>query len=355
MKLIAIIFLFALCFTTTFAQHKEQLFFKEFPAEKFNHLMVSTGYGRVFLTSSVDQLGAQVMFLFSEEDAPKAVGIMDKISITHVTRNDSLFITTNFNEKLLKEDSDLMDLANDVVIEYRVKIPPHITPHVHQHHGQVFTGSIQNHIHVDLVDAALYAKMSQKITAKGDQFLIDASGVKTLEVGGEHGYLVLSNVGTGIFDLKRSSLESIGFETVEAQLSNCSFSSGTTQRANVKAVRSSVEFTDIREIASFHLTDVLFVLQKIPYRMTLSSLRGSNDLSLMAGRSVQVQHQMESSNTSINLRGGSVRATFVAKKTQLSFPDESWVKKKEAEYTQDSDHGLQLSAELKKGTMSIKK
>ena len=355
MKTIVTFILFLTFLFSGLAQQKKELFLKSFEADKFSFISVNSSYGNVYVQPSHDQLGARVEFIFSEEISKQAAKLIDNISVVESVRHDSLFITTQFDQSLFLKNNILWDIKDDINIEYRVKVPAKVKIDIKQKHGSVFAGRTSIPIVARLDNSGLYAKLTDKIEVHGSDFLVDASGVKDLTVNGSRGYLVLSNTQKGKLQLSYSTIESIGFNQVDADLENCAFSSGKTKTCIVKAQSSTIEFTDILEEASFDLTDVRFVVQKMPSQFNLSTLRGSSILSLIPGRNCHLNFSMSNSETELRLRGGSIRMDFKRKKTNIQLPESGTRTKQMAEFTQTSSHGIKIDGLFNRGQIIVKK
>ncbi len=354
MKRYILFILVSLSFTVQ-AQQKQKLYLQSYDAGSFDKIVVNSSYGNIYLQPSVEVIGARVEFIFSDDIGGKALKIMKHIDIIDTVINRTLTLTTKFDESLFLKNNQLWEIKDDINIEYRVKVPPHAIVTINQKHGSVFTGSISNSIHVNLNNAGLYSKFTDKLTVTGSEFLIDASGVDALTVSGSHGYLVLANTKTANLSLSFSSIESIGFEELTADFDNVSLSAGRTGSLELFAERSTIEFTNIIQRADCQLTDVRFVIQKLPEQFSLRNIRGSAIFGLDSKRHVRANLMAENSELEVRLKRGTLRMDYESKKTLITVPAGGLLKKKLVEIVQSDSHGIVISAQLKRGQFLFKK
>jgi len=352
-----IILLFGCVFISicAYGQEVRELYLETFPAIEINHVEVHSMYGKIQLEPSNNEIAAEVKYIFNERVFDKAEKLLKGISIVHEIRSDSLFLTTKLDDRLFMKNNLIWEVIQDAVIDFTLYVPAHVSIRAQQTQGQVFVPGIDNKVHATLSSAALFAKRSKQVAVHGSDFLIEANNVEHLEVKGSHGYLILSNSIKADLDLEYSSVESHGFKVLNAQLSNCSISSGLSNIVHVTASKSAVEFTDVLEEGTFDMEDVLFAVQKLPPKMRLQSRRGENRLMLSNKRHANLSLVEEDSLTHLKLRNGTFHMEYKRKKAAISSDGIEIKKGKSFELNQSGEFGLRAVIDMLRGSLLIDK
>ena len=338
---------------TLWAQQKERLFLKSFDAEKCHEIEIHSSHGKIYLQPTADQVGARVQLIFPDEIDKQAMKVMESIAVIDSVVDNKVKLITKFDESLFLKSSDFFAIKDKINIEYRVKVPAHARVTIHQKHGSVFTGRIENPISVELSNAGLISKFTKNLVVSGSDFTVDASAIENLGITGSHGWIILAHIATCTLNLAHSTVESIGFKNLIANLNQSVMSAGRTDNVELVADKSTIEFTEIEDEASCQLSDVRIVIQKMPEQIILNTNKGKSTLGLHKERHSRLNLFAQNSETELKLKRGTFKASYVKKKTLVTLPEKGIVKRESAELIQQASHGLVLQAELKRGILTV--